>query len=153
MPPGSLNPGPISDQKCHFSQSFSDLTLKAFMPSFTLRLEQQQRKFFKSISSSHVSLFLYSFGIETINTFIHAPSRFPREPSSGFHPRRPRGGRSGREKRRDESFQAQAEKPLGTVSHRTTFPNGQANAGSCLGPKLFCIIEPIGGKASPEFFS
>ena len=36
-----------------------------------------------------------------------------------FHPRRPRGSQSGREKRRDESFQAQAEEPLGTDSHRT----------------------------------
>ena len=36
-----------------------------------------------------------------------------------LHPRRPRGGQSGREKRRDKSFQAQAEKPLGTDSHRT----------------------------------
>ena len=35
------------------------------------------------------------------------------------HPRRPRGGQSGREKRRDQSFQAQTEKPLGTDSHRT----------------------------------
>ena len=75
-----VNPDPISDQKCHFSDSFSDIALKEFMPSFTLRLEQQQRKFFKSISISHISLFfLYSFGIETINKFIHAPSRFPRE--------------------------------------------------------------------------
>ena len=36
-----------------------------------------------------------------------------------IHPRRPRGGQSGREKRRDKSFQAQVEKPLGTDSHRT----------------------------------
>ena len=36
-----------------------------------------------------------------------------------IHPRRPRGNQSGRGKRRDESFQAQAEKPLGTDSHRT----------------------------------
>ena len=36
-----------------------------------------------------------------------------------FHPRRPRGSQSGREKRRDKSFQAQPEKPLGTDSHRT----------------------------------
>ena len=38
------------------------------------------------------------------------------------HPRRPRGGQSGQEKRRDEIVQAQAEKsaekPLGTDSHR-----------------------------------
>ena len=33
--------------------------------------------------------------------------------------RRPRGGQWGLEKRRDESFQAQAEKPLGTDSPRT----------------------------------
>ena len=36
-----------------------------------------------------------------------------------WHPRRPRGDKSGREKRRDQSYQAQAEKPLGTDSHRT----------------------------------
>ena len=35
------------------------------------------------------------------------------------HPRRSSGGQSGREKRRDKSFQAQEEKPLGTDSHRT----------------------------------
>ena len=39
--------------------------------------------------------------------------------SESGHPRRPRGNQSGRGKRRDESFQAQAEKPLGTDSHRT----------------------------------
>ena len=32
------------------------------------------------------------------------------------HPRRPRGGQSGREKRRDESFQVRAKEPLGTDS-------------------------------------
>ena len=36
-----------------------------------------------------------------------------------LHPRRPRGGQSGREKRRDKRFQEQAKKPLGTDSHRT----------------------------------
>ena len=36
-----------------------------------------------------------------------------------YHPRRPRGSQSRREKRRDESFEAQAEEPLGTDSHRT----------------------------------
>ena len=35
------------------------------------------------------------------------------------HPRRPRSSQSGRVKRRDESFQAWAEEPLGTDSHRT----------------------------------
>ena len=56
VPPGSLNPEPISDQKCHdFSHQFSDQAPKKFMPSLTLRLEQQQ-KFLKSISNSHISL-------------------------------------------------------------------------------------------------
>ena len=57
VPPSSLNPDPISDQKYHFSDSFSDITLKEFIPSFTLRLEQQQRKYFKSISNLYISLF------------------------------------------------------------------------------------------------
>ena len=35
------------------------------------------------------------------------------------HPRRPRGSQSSRGKRCDESFQAQAEEPLDTDSHRT----------------------------------
>ena len=36
-----------------------------------------------------------------------------------IHLRRPRDGQSGGEKMRNESFQAQAEKSLGTDSHRT----------------------------------
>ena len=39
--------------------------------------------------------------------------------SRQVHPRRPRDRQSSREKRRDESFQARAEEPLGTDSHRT----------------------------------
>ena len=39
------------------------------------------------------------------------------------HPRRPRGSQSGREKRRDESFQVRAKEPLGTDSHRTISKN------------------------------
>ena len=34
-----------------------------------------------------------------------------------YHPRRPRSSQSGLEKRRDESFQARVEEPLGTDSH------------------------------------
>ena len=34
------------------------------------------------------------------------------------HPRRPRGSQSGREKRREESFQERAKEPLGTDSHK-----------------------------------
>ena len=43
-------------------------------------------------------------------------------------PRRPRGSQSGREKRRDESFQVRAKEPLGTDSE--LFPKIQADAGS-----------------------
>ena len=49
------------------------------------------------------------------------------------HPRRPRGSQSGREKRRDESFQVPAKEPLGTDSHRT-IPKIQADAGFSLCP-------------------
>ena len=38
---------------------------------------------------------------------------------SDSHPRRPRGSQSGREKRRDKSFQVRAKEPLGTNSHQT----------------------------------
>ena len=45
------------------------------------------------------------------------------------HPRRPRGSQSGREKRRDESFQVQAKSPwVPTVTE--PFPKIQADAGS-----------------------
>ena len=45
--------------------------------SSLLRLEPgwiraQTKEFFKCISSSHISISLYSFGIETITTFIHS---------------------------------------------------------------------------------
>ena len=67
---GSLNPDPISDQKCHFSHPFSDLSLKKCMSSLILRLEQQQK-----IHIYKIFLFLsYSFGIETNNAFIHSSS-------------------------------------------------------------------------------
>ena len=46
-----------------------------------------------------------------------------------IHPRRPRGSQSGREKRRDESFQVRAKEPLGTDSHRT-ISESSSDAGS-----------------------
>ena len=51
-----------------------------------------------------------------------------------MHPRRPRGNQSGREKRRDESFQVWAKEPR-VPTLTKLFPNIQANAGSWLGPK------------------
>ena len=43
--------------------------------------------------------------------------------STRGHSRRPRGNQSGREKRRDESFQVRAKEPLVTDSHRTISKN------------------------------
>ena len=67
MPPGPPNLDVISDQKkIIFLHPFSDLAFRL------LRLEQQQKKdFLNSISNSHISFLCYSFGIETINTFLH----------------------------------------------------------------------------------
>ena len=60
------------------------------------------------------------------------------------HPRRPRGGQSGRKKRRDESFQAQAEKPLGTDSHRI-ISKRSSECWFLIGhKKCFVLLCPIG---------
>ena len=61
-----------------------------------------------------------------------------------MHPQRPRGGRSGREKRRDESYQAQAEKRLGTDSHRT-ISKRSSECWLLIGyKKCFVLLCPIG---------
>ena len=75
------------------------------------------------------------------------------------HPRRPRGGQSGHEKRRDEIVQAQAEKStekhLGTDSHRTISKRSKCKR--MLAPdwaqKMLCIIVPNRRTVSPEFLS
>ena len=68
-----------------------------------------------------------------------------------LHSRRPRGSQSGREKRRDESFQVRAKEPLGTDSHRTI----SKNSSGCrlLIGLLIVLLCPIGEQFSPEFFS
>ena len=85
MPPGSPNPDPISHQKnVIFHTRFKIWPLKSipilrpclqeFTPS-SLRLEQQQKRFLKThFEFAHFSFFSYSFGIETINTFVHPRS-------------------------------------------------------------------------------
>ena len=60
------------------------------------------------------------------------------------HPRRPRGGQSGREKRRDKRFQAQAEKPLGTDSHRTISKRSRECWFLIGHKKCFVLLCPIG---------
>ena len=59
------------------------------------------------------------------------------------HPRRPRGGQSGREKRRNESFQVRAKEPLGTDSHRTMSKNS-SGCRLLIGHKKCFVLCPIG---------
>ena len=87
VPPGSPNPDPILDQKMSFFTAvfrpglqnpypFSDSTCKKLC-HYGLDQNSKQKDSLKSISNSHTSLSLlpgYSFGIETINTFIHSRS-------------------------------------------------------------------------------
>ena len=61
------------------------------------------------------------------------------------HPWRPRGSQSGWEKRRNESFQARAEEPLGMDSLKQILAPDWAQ-------KMLCIIVPNRRTASPEFF-
>ena len=59
---------------------------------------------------------------------------------------------SGREKRRDESFQARAEEPLGTDSHRTT-SKWSSECWLLIGhKKCFVLLCPIGEQHLPSSF-
>ena len=71
------------------------------------------------------------FAVKFLLILMNSISKFM---SACLHPRRPRGGQSGREKRRNKSFQAQAEKPW-VLALTGPFLNGQENAGSWLGTK------------------
>ena len=60
------------------------------------------------------------------------------------HPRRPRGSQSSWEKRREETFQARAEEPLGTDSHRT-ISKWSSEYWLLIGhKKCFVLLSPIG---------
>ena len=59
-------------------------------------------------------------------------------------PRRPRGSQSGREKRRDESFQVRAKEPLGTDSHRAISKNSSGCRLLIGHKKCFVLLCPIG---------
>ena len=60
------------------------------------------------------------------------------------HPRRPRSSQSGREKRRDESFQVRAKEPLGTDSHRPISKNSSGCQLLIGHKKCFVLLCPIG---------
>ena len=60
------------------------------------------------------------------------------------HPRRPRGSQSGREKKRDESFQVRAKEPLGTYSLRTISKTSSGCQLLIGHKKCFVLLCPIG---------
>ena len=70
-----------------------------------------------------------------------------------YHPRRPRGSQSGREKGRDESFQVRAKEPLGTDSHRAISKNSSGCRLLTGHKKCFVLLCPIGENSfSCDFF-
>ena len=76
IPPCSLNPDPISDQKCHFPYPFADLAFRQKLCHHYLdKSAGKKNKFFKSISYSHISL---SFLL--IYPPPPPPPKFPRKP-------------------------------------------------------------------------
>ena len=124
VPPGSPNPNPISDQKIEFFICFQTRPRKS-IPDFKklfhhyLDWNRDKKDFLKSIPNWHINFL-------------------------SFHPRRPRGSQSGREKRRDESFQVRAKEPLGTDSHRTISKNS-SGCRLLIGHKnCFVLLCPIG---------
>ena len=68
------------------------------------------------------------------------------------HPRRPRDSQSGRAKWSDERFQARAEEPLGTDSHRNISKRSSEYWLLIGHKKTLCIIVLNRRTASPEFF-
>ena len=69
-----------------------------------------------------------------------------------MHPRRPRGSQSGRVKRHDESFQAWAEEPLGTDSHRTISKRSRECWFLIGHKKCFVLLCPIGERFLLSYF-
>ena len=69
---------------------------------------------------------------------------FSRRNQDFSHPRWPRDSQSGREKRRDESFQVRAEEPLGTDSHQTISKNSSAYRFPIGHKNCFVLLCPIG---------
>ena len=72
VPPGSPNPDPTSDQKMQLSIPVFRPGLYAEIMLSLLRLERKQNN---SSNQFRIRIFFflsYSFGFETINTFIHS---------------------------------------------------------------------------------
>ena len=73
-PPGSSNPVPIRDQKISFSTPVFRPDLWNPLLSSLLRLEGKQQNFSNPFRIHKFLFISYSFGIETINTFIRSRS-------------------------------------------------------------------------------
>ena len=93
---------------------------------------------------STFELGLYYYAIFMLNTARKQESRPRSRNELGLpHPRRPRGSQSGREKRRDESFQVRAKESLGTDSHRTISKNWSGCRLLIEHKKFFVLLCPI----------
>ena len=68
------------------------------------------------------------------------------------HPRRLRGSQLGLENRRDESFQARVEEPLGTDSHRTISKRSRECWLLIGHKKCFVLLRPIGEQFLLSYF-
>ena len=68
------------------------------------------------------------------------------------HPRRLRGSQLGLENRCDESFQARAEEPLGTDSHRTISKRSRECWLLIRHKKCFVLLRPIGEQFLLSYF-
>ena len=77
------------------------------------------------------------FGLAKIPRIVY------HNPLLSTHPRRPRGSQSGREKRREESFQVRAKEPLGTSSYLTIFKNSSRCRLLTGHKKCFVLLCPI----------
>ena len=93
------------------------------------------------LATAWVIDYFIAFDVPIYNTIYKGNYRVRQQESN---PRRPRGSQLSREKRRDESFQAQAEEPLGTDSHRT-ISKRSSECWLLIGhKKCFVLLCPIG---------
>ena len=124
-------------KKCYFSHLFSDLVFKKWCHHY-LDYNSNKKNFLKPIRIGIFLFLSYSFGTETINTFVH--SRSALENHTRFHTK------TGKDCIRFETKTAQ--KPFG-VAHRYVgeYPPGPDNTSTLLTCSLdvchVCLRESI----------
>ena len=108
-------------------------------------------KSFDSSTKVIPSLHIISLGVSD-RQWNELPAKFKITWRHSNHPRRPRGSQSGREKRRNESFQVRTKEPLGTDSHRT-ISKSSSRCRLLIGhKKCFVLLCPIGEHISWVLF-